>query len=99
MLDSFLDELVNQGGCKVALVKTAKKVSPADIRAMYLRLGIGGAASGAVAHKAQKTKAEMDNKPLWMHPQGSTTGAAKRVGLSGLGIAGVLHALARRKVK
>lgn len=99
MLDSFLDELVNQGACRSALVKTAKAPTAKDIRAMYLRLGLGGAAAGAVAHKAQKTKAEMDKKPLWMHPQGSTGQAAKRVGLSGLGIAGVLHAIARRKAK
>jgi len=171
MLDSFLDELVNQGACKGALVKTARSIvwdfsrqpgetpeqhasrsrslqigkdrfeksqrqdrliadkrhkliaegaelgkkitrleknakktdaaaqAAKDIKNLYWRLGAGGAAAGAIAHSGQKMKAEMDKKPLWMHPQGSSFDAAKRTGMAGMGLAGLMHAIARRKPK
>ena len=89
MIESFIDELVNQESCRRALVKTAKA-------GLYTRMGAIGGAAGATAHALSKLKHELTGAPPWEAPRGSTVGAATKTGLGGLTLAAILSAVAKR---
>jgi hypothetical protein len=88
MIESFIDELVNQQPCRGALVKTAKA-------GFYGRMGAIGAGAGATSHLLSKLKHELTGAPPWEAPRGSTVGAATKTGIGGLTLAAALAAIPR----